>query len=1101
LKFLASLILALISLSPILAQDGQPQLVVGMGHVNVIGTLACSPDGKYLASGSGDNKIKIWSVETGTELRSINAHTKTVASISISPDGRFIASGGNDDDVKIWSVVSGELYRSLKGHTNSIESVAFSPDGKTVASGSSDKTIKIWDVATGSELRTLVGHTRAVVDVLYTNDGTNLVSAGGFSTIRIWDIASGSEIRTLTGQFHDVSSLKLSRDGTTLAAGTDDGSICIWNIASGELKATLKEHSDAVLAVEFSADGKLLTSGGVDSKLLVWDVAGKNVVKIVTDQTSPVYSMTASPDGSSLVTGDSQSQIKIRNIRTWEVINTFSGGSSWPRSVAISPDIGKLALGGNDYSIKVWNLLNGQEPMRLEGHKFFITCVNFDTTGQSIASASFDTTVKIWDAESGRNTKTFSGYNGNSPAIFSPDGQKVAFGGFDNTVEMWDVAAGNRSLILTGHTDIVFSLSFSPDGKTLASGSDDGTIKIWNSQNGRLIKTLQDGLDWVRSLAYSPDGETIAAAGWNGVIEFWNVKEGRLLRSVQEDGNPAENALAFEPDGKTLVSGYHDGSIKAWNVADAKLLRTYRPHTDSIFSVAFSANGKVLASAAADGTIRLSAAASGNELATLAAFEKADWIATTPDGFFDGSPAAWKQLIWRFNNNTFDYVPMESYFNDFFYPNLLQDVLAGKSPKPRAGQELSNVDRRQPKIAISSAGLSSDNRNLKVKIDVTDNTDKTAQAGSAGKSSGARDVRLFRNGSLVKVWRGDVLKGIKSATLETTVSVVAGDNNLTAYAFNRDNVKSVDAKLTVKGAESLKRKGTSYLLTIGVNQYANAQFDLKYAVPDATDFAAEFKLRQEKLGKFGKVEVVSLINRDATKINILKTIAAISTKIQPEDMLVIYFAGHGTARQNRFYLLPHDHRFIGQKQKLDPTSAEADSASGISDDELQETLETIDAKTFLIIDACNSGQALEAEEKRRGPMNSRGLAQLAYEKGMFILAAAQSQQAALEISRLGHGLLTYALLEGLEKADQNASGEIIDRKWLDYAVRTVPELQLDEMRKRSDQIKKDPGKRGAELVFVNGDDKNLSPEKRGLQTPRIFYRRELEAFPLVVSRP
>jgi hypothetical protein len=97
--------------------------------------------------------------------------------------------------------------------------------------------------------------------------------------------------------------------------------------------------------------------------------------------------------------------------------------------------------------------------------------------------------------------------------------------------------------------------------------------------------------------------------------------------------------------------------------------------------------------------------------------------------------------------------------------------------------------------------------------------------------------------------------------------------------------------------------------------------------------------------------------------------------------------------------------------------------------------------------------------------------------------------------------LTYALLQGLEKADKNADGEILERKWLDYAVGAVPDLQLEEMRSRDDQIKKDPSKRGAELVFVNGGNKNLPPEKRGLQTPRVFYRNGLEASPLIIAKP
>src|SRR5262249_17853200 len=159
---------------------------------------------------------------------------------------------------------------------------------------------------------------------------------------------------------------------------------------------------------------------------------------------------------------------------------------------------------------------------------------------------------------------------------------------------------------------------------------------------------------------------------------------------------------------------------------------------------------------------------------------------------------------------------------------------------------------------------------------------------------------------------------------------------------------------------------------------------------------------------------------------------------------------------------------------------------------LQEAVEGLAAGSLLmVIDACNSGQALEAEEKRRGPMNSKGLAQLAYEKGMYILTAAQSYQAALEAAQFGHGLLTYALVEeGLKNGaadDEPKDGVISAREWLDFATERVPQMQEEKM------------KQSRGLGFVVGEEKIADPEKRSLQRPRVFYRREMEAIPLVIA--
>src|SRR5262249_45887747 len=378
--------------------------------------------------------------------------------------------------------------------------------------------------------------------------------------------------------------------------------------------------------------------------------------------------------------------------------------------------------------------------------------------------------------------------------------------------------------------------------------------------------------------------------------------------------------------------------------------------------------------------------------------------------------------------------------------------------------------------------------------------------------SGARDLRLFRNGALIKVWRGDVLNSQQSVTVEETISVVAGENHITAYAFNRENIKSADARLLLKGAESLKRKGTAQVLIVGINEYSNPQYNLRYAVADARDFAETVRQAQSKLGNFSQIEAIPLLNQDATKANILAALARLAGQFseaspdapavmnlikpaEPEDAVIVYFAGHGTAQKNRFYLIPHDLGYTGPRDGLDEAWLSTVVAPSISDLDLELAFEHIDASDLLmVIDACNSGQALESEERRRGPMNSKGLAQLAYEKGLYILTAAQGYQAAIEAAELGHGFLTYALVEeGLKNGAADVEpkdGKILIREWVDYAVERVPEMQAAALQ----------GPRGLKIVFMPGDETVADPTKRNVQRPRVFYRREVEPQPLVVER-
>ncbi|HEX6283363.1 MAG TPA: hypothetical protein VFZ71_00755, partial [Pyrinomonadaceae bacterium] len=196
--------------------------------------------------------------------------------------------------------------------------------------------------------------------------------------------------------------------------------------------------------------------------------------------------------------------------------------------------------------------------------------------------------------------------------------------------------------------------------------------------------------------------------------------------------------------------------------------------------------------------------------------------------------------------------------------------------------------------------------------------------------------------------------------------------------------------------------------------------------------------------------------------------------------------------------IPHDLGYTGDRTKLTEEGLKTMLAHSISDLELEAAVESLDVRhLLLIIDACNSGQALEAEEKRRGPMNSKGLAQLAYEKGMYILTAAQSFQAALEAAQLGHGYLTYALVEeGLKTpvADtEPKDGVLIAREWLNFATERVPQMQQEKMTQGRDL--------GLAIAFTEGEANIEDPNKRSVQRPRVFYRRELEATPLVIAKP
>ncbi|MCA2513261.1 MAG: protein kinase, partial [Microcystis sp. M60BS1] len=242
------------------------------GHSGKVESVAYSPDGRYLASGSSDTTIKIWQVATGRELRTLTGHYSFVRSVVYSPDGRYLASGSSDETIKIWEVATGTKLRTLTGHSNIVWSVVYSPDGRYLASGSYDKTIKIWEVATGRELRTLAVHTDLVSSVAYSPDGRYLASGSLDKTIKIWEVATGKELRTLTRHSGWVYSVVYSLDGHYLASGSQDNTIKIWEVATGKQLRTLTGHFEAVFSVVYSPDGRYLASGSGDNTIKIWRV-------------------------------------------------------------------------------------------------------------------------------------------------------------------------------------------------------------------------------------------------------------------------------------------------------------------------------------------------------------------------------------------------------------------------------------------------------------------------------------------------------------------------------------------------------------------------------------------------------------------------------------------------------------------------------------------------------------------------------------------------------------------------------------------------------------------------------------------------------------
>ena len=640
------------------------------GPADRVHKVVFSPDGKLLAGASGgmsgrDNSVWLWDAASGQPTGApLAGHKSQVNCVAFSPDGKFLASGDSTGGIILWDVATRQpLGTPLTGHRDAVYSLAFSADGKTLASGGFNNEmaatgeIYLWDVANRQRIaEPLRGHTGIVRSLAFSPDGRTLASGNGrytqdgaTATVIFWDVAARRPLgQPLAGHKDSISCLAFSPDGRVLASGSADKTVRLWDVAARRpldnfemlYAAAVEPHKSGILDAQFTRDGKTLISVDAGSP----DVGSHVLVRTVE----------FSPAGGNKLA-------LVKSAQAKEITTYFHQ----VQSVAINPETFKWAASGGCWRVganndclegeaSIWDI-NARLPISRLVRESTVQKVNriaFSPDGKLMATGGCGELangqpgeeclrgeVELWDTTSfkivGRPADTPHEI---TSLAYSPDGKTLAAGSCakveksdvgkecrQDEIRLWNLETGQLvSQPLTGHGAFIKMLAFSPDGRILASGGGD-TIILWDAGTRQVLGKISSGHQFesvnpfvagVQTIAFSPDGKTLVSGGCGkverragqphnscgiGELRFWDVTTRQMTGAPLAAHTDQVISLAFSPDGKTLASaaGSYDDAIKLWDTATRQLIeRPLTGYDTDMVEMVFSLDGKTLITAA-----------------------------------------------------------------------------------------------------------------------------------------------------------------------------------------------------------------------------------------------------------------------------------------------------------------------------------------------------------------------------------------------------------------------------------------------------------------------------------------------------------------------
>ncbi|MBU2913846.1 caspase family protein [Reichenbachiella agariperforans] len=1029
------------------AQDLALRTVVQRGHEGTILCAAFSPDDQWVVTGSADQTAIIWDSQTGRQLRTLSGHTKGVTAVSFHPTDQVVATAGNDGRVILWDMITGENIQEIDWQ-KWISSIAFSPDGKSILIGGGQYVVQLiqlddpkqitpykvdktqygvqvafdplsghvltgnddgklikYELETGAPLDTLRNITASSCGGCLTYFDQNeqnqeLVSVARAGALSLWDMKGMRLIKTYGESDNDYLSVALSSNSVYAC---DEHQIEAWDKEKGT-KKVLGESGEKLVGIVLSSDDTRLMSFGEDRVARIWEAtSGRQIATL-----------------SGYLNAENDRGLAFSRNSYWHSnVNKFI---SIQNRVKISPDGKTMIKGHNNHEAYLWDTEGGRVKLELKGHDKVVVDYAFTPDSKYVYTAGGDRVIRLWDVTTGKELRSFEGHiDLIFTLVLSDDGRYLVSGSWDGSAILWDTATGERINQYRFSNSSPFSLAFAYRDQYLLVGGLGQQLQLIEIDTGTPVMDYIGHQDVVTDIEVK--GEEFLTASLDGRIKRWELKTGfQSQKYIGHEG--AVYDVCYDSHGQYLLSGGTDRIVRLWDLKSGKELKQLIGHKGAITGVAFIHDDRVIVSSSLDGTTRYWDVESGNEIASHVFLGPNDWLTKSVNGYFDATEGAKQNIFFVRGLESFT---LDQFFEDFYRPDILGESLRlGASFHYDSDLKKKLQDSPPPKVELVSpkAGEKMTDRDIDVVVKVTNG------------GGGMDEIRVLHNGKrIMGKERGLSMEEKSKRTIykHVPVRLVSGKNVLSVSAFSEERIESsvVEQEVYYEGETE---KITCHVVTIGINTYKNPILNLNYAKEDAEGFQDLIKKKGKEL--YDELVYYPLYDEEASKENILSLLDQVADRAKPEDVLLFYYAGHGSTVEGDFYFIPTENVRLYDQKKL--------KSHAIYAGEIQQKLANIAAlKQMVVLDACQSGSSTQLLASR-GAEEEKALAQLSRSTGVHILAASGSEQYATEFAELGHGLFTYVLLEALQgKADGAPhDGKVTIYELKSYLDDQVPEYSI-----------------------------------------------------------